>query len=431
MSHSTAEDRVRRDDGGAGPTGSVPAGAADIAHLRADFPALDQRIGDYPLVYLDSAASAEQPRQVIEAAAEYARHDHANVHRGVHTLSHRATEAYEGAREKLRRFVNAASTREIVYTRGTTEAINLVAASYLRPRLTEDDEILITHLEHHANIVPWQLLCGETGARLVVAPIDERGDVELDALAGLIGERTQLIAIAHTSNALGTVVPVAEIVELAHARDIPVLVDGAQAVPHGPVDVRSLGCDFFAFSGHKMFGPTGIGVLWARESLLEAMPPWQGGGDMILEVSFEGTTFNELPWKFEAGTPNISGAVGLGAAVDYLEAAGMDNVAAYESVLLETLTARLAAVPDIRLIGTARKKAGVASFLLGDIHPHDLGTILDQQGVAIRTGHHCAMPVMERYGVPGTARASLALYNNAEDVERLVAALEKAREIFS
>ncbi len=402
-----------------------------VAACRADFPALDQDVNGHRLVYLDSAASAQQPSAVIDAIAHYERHDHANVHRGVHTLSHRATEAYEGARDTLRAFINAASTTEVVMTSGTTEAINLVAQSFCRPRLGPGDKVLITHLEHHANIVPWQLVCEQTGAQLVVAPINDRGELELDALYTLMDDAVRLLAISHVSNALGTINPVRAIIAEAHSRDIPVLVDGAQGVPHMKVDVRDLDCDFYAFSGHKMFGPTGTGVLYGKEALLDAMPPYQGGGDMILEVSFSGTTFNELPYKFEAGTPNISGVVGFGAAAKYLEDLGMHNVEAWEHELSKYMMQQLSAIEDIRLIGTAADKAGVQSFLLGDIHPHDLGTILDHQGVAIRTGHHCAMPVMDFFGVPGTARASLALYNNFDDIDRLVAALEKAREIFA
>ncbi len=402
-----------------------------VAACRADFPALDQEVNGHPIVYLDSAASAQQPSVVIDAIANYERHDHANVHRGVHTLSHRATDAYEGARETLRRFINAASTSEVVFTSGTTESINLVAQSFCRPALGPGDKVLITHLEHHANIVPWQLVCEQTGAELVVAPINDRGELELDALYALMGADVRLLAIAHVSNALGTINPVREIVAEAHAHDIPVLVDGAQGVPHMDVDVRNLDCDFYAFSGHKMFGPTGTGILYGKEALLDAMPPYKGGGDMILEVSFSGTTFNELPYKFEAGTPNISGAVGLGAAARYLESIGMELVESWERELSDYMTQRLSAIDGIRLIGTAAHKAGVQSFLLGDIHPHDLGTILDHQGVAIRTGHHCAMPVMDFFGVPGTARASLALYNNFDDIDLLVAALEKAQEIFA
>ena len=403
---------------------------ATVEVRRSDFPILFQEVNGQPLTYLDSAASSHRPRPVIEAVAHYEKHDHCNVHRGVHTLSHRATEAFEGAREKVRGFVNAASAAEIVFTRGTTEAINLVANSWGTQNVGEGDEILITWLEHHANIVPWQLLCQRTGAVLRVAPIDDAGAVDMEALEALITDRTKIIAFSHTSNALGTITPSREIIALARERGIVTLVDGAQAVPHGPVDVRELGCDFFAFSGHKMYAPTGIGVLYGREALLEHMPPWQGGGDMILTVSFEGSTWNELPYKFEAGTPNISGAVGLGAAVDYLADIGPAEVARYETELLAYLNQQLATVEGLRIIGTAPHKVGVVSFMLDDIHPHDLGTILDQLGVAIRTGHHCAMPVMERYGLPGTARASLGLYNNREDVDRLVTALGRAKEIF-
>ena len=406
-------------------------GQSAIAACRADFPALHQDVNGHQLVYLDSAASAQQPSAVIDAMARYESHDHANVHRGVHTLSHRATDAYEGARETIRRFVNAASTSEVVFTSGTTESINLVAQSFCRPDLGPGDKVLITHLEHHANIVPWQLVCEQTGAELLVAPINDRGELELDALYALMSDEVRLLAIAHVSNALGTINPIRDIIAAAHARDIPVLVDGAQGVPHMQVDVRDLDCDFYAFSGHKMFGPTGTGVLYGKESLLDAMPPYKGGGDMILEVSFSGTTFNELPYKFEAGTPNISGVVGLGAAAEYLENIGMEAVESWENELSNYMTEQLSSIEDMRLIGTAAHKAGVQSLLLGDIHPHDLGTILDHQGVAIRTGHHCAMPVMEYFGVPGTARASLALYNNIDDIDRLVTALETAKEIFA
>jgi cysteine desulfurase/selenocysteine lyase len=398
--------------------------------VRGDFPALQQEINGKPLAYLDSAASGQAPAAVIDAVAAYQRNDHANVHRGVHTLSHRATEAYEGARDRVVSFVNAASKAEIVFVRGTTEAINLVAQSFARPRLGPNDRIVITHLEHHSNIVPWQLVCEATGAELVVVPIDDTGTVDAERLVAALDGSVKMLAVAHVSNALGTVNPVREWIGEAKKRGIPVLVDGAQAVPHMPVDVRDLGCDFYAFSGHKMFGPTGIGVLYGRESLLDAMPPWQGGGDMILEVSFDATTYNELPYKFEAGTPNISGAVGLGAAIDYLQGIGMDRVADHEHDLLEYMTTSLADIDGMRLIGTAAHKAGVQSFMLGEVHPHDVGTILDHEGVAIRTGHHCAMPVMERFSLPGTARASLGLYNNRDDVDRLVSALLTARKIF-
>ncbi|HEX5788258.1 MAG TPA: cysteine desulfurase [Woeseiaceae bacterium] len=400
--------------------------------VRDDFPLLDQLVHGQPLVYLDSAATGQQPQAVIDAVARYQQTDHANVHRGVHTLSHRATEAYEGARDRLRRFINAASRREIVLTSGTTESINLVAQSWGRPRLGPGDKVLITHLEHHSNIVPWQIVCEQTGATLEVAPILPTGEVNLDALYALLaGGSVRLLALAHVSNALGTINPVAAIIRRARELGAVVLLDGAQAVPHMAVDVQALDCDFYAFSGHKMFGPTGTGVLYGREALLDAMPPWKGGGDMILEVRFDGTVYNDLPYKFEAGTPNIAGVVGLGAAVDYLENVGLDRIARHEAALTACLTERLAAIDGLRLVGTAAHKAGVQSFLVGDIHPHDLGTILDHQGVAIRTGHHCAMPVMQHFGIPGTARASLALYNDAGDIDRLVAGIRKAQAIFA
>jgi len=409
---------------------NAPAHIKAPAGWRSDFPALNQEIQGHPLAYLDSAASAQQPAAVIDAVARYQREDHANVHRGVHTLSHRATEAFEGSRDKIRDFINASSRSEVVLTSGTTESINLVAQSFCRPRLQAGDTIVISHLEHHANIVPWQLVCEQTGAELVVAPINDRGEIELQAMLELIDDKTFLVAVAHVSNALGTVCPIGKIIEHAKARGIPVLIDGAQGVPHLDVDVQAIGCDFYAFSGHKMFGPTGTGVLWGREELLDAMPPWQGGGDMILEVRFDKTIYNELPYKFEAGTPNISGVVGLGAAIDYLQAIGMQTIADYEHELHDYMVDELRKVDGIRLIGEAHDKASVQSFLLDDIHSHDLGTILDHQGVAIRTGHHCAMPVMQHFGVSGTSRASLAFYNNHDDVDRLVAALGKAKEIF-
>ena len=402
----------------------------DVERVRRDFPILAREVNGHPLVYLDNAASAQRPQAVIDAEAHYYAEIHANVHRGVHTLSQRATEAFESARERARSFINAATTREVIFVRGTTEGINLVAQAFARPRLEPGDEILITWLEHHSNIVPWQLLCEQTGAHLKVVPINTAGEVELAAFESLLSARTRMVAVAHVSNALGTVLPVREMIALAHARGVPVLLDGAQAVPHMRVDVRALDCDFYAFSGHKMFAPTGIGVLYGRESLLEAMPPWQGGGDMILKVSFEGTSYNSLPYKFEAGTPNIAGAVGLGAAIDYIEALGLDRIEQYEHDLLEYATQKLSAVPGLRLIGTARHKAAVLSFVLDGIHAHDLGTILDSEGIAIRTGHHCAMPVMDFFGVPATARASLAFYNTRAEVDRLAAALGKAREVF-
>jgi cysteine desulfurase/selenocysteine lyase len=399
--------------------------------VRADFPILERQVHGRPLVYLDSAASSQQPRVVLEATAHYATTSHANVHRGVHTLSQEATAAFEAARESVRRFINARSTREIIYTRGTTEAINLVAQSWGRTQLGAGDEILITHLEHHANIVPWQMACAASGARLIAAPLNPAGELELEAFLALLGPRTRLVALAHVSNALGTALPVAEIIAAAHARGVPVLLDGAQAIAHQRVDVQQLDCDFYAFSGHKMYAPTGIGVLYGRESLLAAMPPWQGGGDMILSVSIARSTYNELPWKFEAGTPNISGAIGLAAAIDFLEALGRDRVSAHEQRLLMLATAQLAAVPGLQIIGTAREKAAVISFTLHGVHPHDIGTILDQEGIAIRTGHHCAMPVMSYYGLAATARASFGCYNTEGDLTRLLAGLERVREVFA
>ena len=404
---------------------------ADISGCRHDFPSLHQAVNGHPLVYLDSAASAQQPTAVIDAVARYQREDHANVHRGVHTLSHRATELYEGARDKVCGFINATSRAEIVLTSGTTESINLVAQSFCRPILQAGDQILITWLEHHSNIVPWQLVCEQTGAELIVAPINDRGEVDRVQLRALMTDRVKLLGIGHVSNALGTVNPVQEIIAEAKKQGIAVLIDGAQGVPHMEIDVQALGCDFYAFSSHKMYGPTGAGVLWGREALLESMPPYKGGGDMILEVSFDGTVFNELPYKFEAGTPNISGTIGLGAAVDYLQSVGLHNIQEHEKALHSYMVSKLEAVDGLRLIGTADHQASVQSFMLNDIHPHDLGTILDHQGVAVRTGHHCAMPVMQRLGLPGTARASLGLYNNTDDVDELVSALEKARQVFA
>jgi cysteine desulfurase / selenocysteine lyase len=410
-----------------GRTATTARPPLDVEAIRRDFPVLDREVNGRPLCYLDNAASSQRPRAVIDSMSRYYETSHANVHRGVHTLSQEATDLFEGAREKLRRFVNARSTREIVFVRGTTEAINLVAQSYGRPRLQPGDEILISWLEHHANIVPWQMLCEQTGALLRVIPITRTGEVNFEAFLGLLGERTRLLALSHVSNALGTVVPVERYIREARRRGIPVLLDGAQAAPHLPVDVQALDCDFYCFSGHKMCGPTGIGVLWGRESLLAAMPPWQGGGDMILAVSFERTVYNDLPYKFEAGTPHIAGAIGLGAAVDYLEALGLGRIAAAEHDLLAYATERLAGVPGLTIIGTAPEKAAVVSFTVDGVHPHDLGTILDHEGVAIRTGHHCAMPVMDFFGVPATARASFAFYNTRAEVDRLVDALDVAR----
>ena len=408
---------------------AVPA--FDVERVRRDFPILATRVHGHPLVYLDSAASSQRPWQVIRAVEDYERNSHANVHRGVHALSQAATSAFEGARERVRRFINAGSTREIIFTRGTTEGINLVAQAYARPRFGPGDEILITALEHHSNIVPWQMVCEQTGCALKVAPINRRGELEFEAFKELLSPRTRLVGVAHVSNALGTVLPVKRIVEAAHAHGAVVLIDGAQAVPHSAVDVRALGADFYTFSSHKLYGPTGIGVLYGREALLQAMPPWQGGGDMILTVSFEKSTYNALPYKFEAGTPNISGAVGLAAAMDYVEGLGIEAIAAHEARLLQRATAELLRLPDIEIIGTAAHKASVLSFTMKGVHPHDLGTILDAEGVAVRTGHHCAMPVMTFFGVPATARASFGCYNNDADVTALVAALKRAREVFN
>ncbi|HEX4674507.1 MAG TPA: cysteine desulfurase [Steroidobacteraceae bacterium] len=404
--------------------------ALDVERVRKDFPILERMINGRPLVYLDSGASSQRPRQVLRAVEEYETHSHANVHRGVHALSQAATEAFEGARERVRRFINARSTKEIIFVRGTTEGINLVAQSYARPRFKAGDEILITALEHHANIVPWQMVCEQTGCTLKVAPIDRRGELVYDEFLKLLSPRTKLVAVAHVSNALGTVLPVKRIIDAAHAQGAVVLIDGAQAVPHTAVDVRALGCDFYTFSSHKIYGPTGVGVLYGREELLEAMPPWQGGGDMILSVSFEKTTYNELPYKFEAGTPNISGAVGMAAAMDYIEGLGIEKIAAHEQRLLQLATSALERIPGIEIIGTAAHKAAVLSFTLKGVHPHDLGTILDTEGVAVRTGHHCAQPVMTFFGIPATARATFGVYNTERDVASLVAGIEKVREVF-
>ncbi|MFP2960388.1 SufS family cysteine desulfurase [Myxococcus sp. 1LA] len=402
----------------------------DVNQVRKDFPILHQEVRGRPLVYLDSAATAQKPQAVIDALVRFYQHDNANVHRGVHVLSERATEAYEGARETVRRFINARDVKEVVFVRGTTEAINLVAQTYGRKHIGAGDEVLITQMEHHANIVPWRMLCEQTGAVLKVIPVDDRGELVLDAVDALLTERTRILAVTHVSNALGTVTPVKELTRRAHAKGIPVLVDGAQAVTHFPVDVQDLGCDFYAFSGHKMFGPTGIGVLYGRKEMLEALPPYQGGGDMILSVTMEKVTYNRVPYRFEAGTPNLEGAVGLAAAIRYLESLGMAHVAAHDRELLAYATQALEAVPGLRLVGTAREKTGVLSFMLADVHPHDVGTILDREGICIRTGHHCAQPVMQHFKVPATSRASLALYNTREDVDALVRGLHKVLEVF-
>jgi cysteine desulfurase/selenocysteine lyase len=404
----------------------------DVARIREEFPILRTLVRGKPLVYLDNAATTQKPRYVMDALAAYYETLNSNIHRGVHHLSQLATRVYEESRAKVQRFLNAADPREIVFVRGTTEAINLVARSFIRPRLRPGDEILVTHLEHHSNIVPWQMLRDETGAVLRVAPIDDRGDVIAEELERLLTPRTRILALAHVSNALGTVNPVRRLVEAAHRRGVPVLVDGAQAVAHAKVDVRDLGCDFYAFSGHKIYGPTGIGALYGKAEHLEAMPPWQGGGDMILSVTFEKTAYHRIPHRFEAGTPHIAGAIGLGEALDYVTSrVGLDAVAAHERDLLDFATARLLEVEGLRIVGTAREKAGVISFVLEGIHPHDIGTILDQEGIAIRTGHHCAQPVMERFGVPATARASFALYNTRAEVDALVAAIHKVHEVFA
>ncbi len=402
----------------------------DPYRVRKDFPILDQEIGGKPLAYLDNAATAQKPRSVLDALERYYTRDNANIHRGVHTLSARATQAYEDARNTVARFLGAREAREIVLLRGTTEAINLVAQSFGRKQVEADDEVLITWMEHHSNIVPWQLLCEEKGAKLRVAPVNDRGELELEAFERLLGPKTRIVAVTHVSNALGTINPVEEIVRLSHQRGIPVLLDGAQAVPHIPVNVDEIGCDFYAFSSHKLFGPTGTGALYARAELLEMMPPWQGGGEMIASVSFDQTTYNEVPHKFEAGTPNIAGPIGMAAAIEYVQEIGYPAICAHEDELLRYGTELLAAIPEVRLIGTAREKVGVLSFVVGGIHPHDIGTILDHEGVAIRTGHHCAQPLMDRFGVPATARASLAFYNTREEIDALASGLRRVIEMF-
>jgi cysteine desulfurase / selenocysteine lyase len=402
----------------------------DVERVRADFPILHQTAHGHPLVYLDNAATSQKPKVVIDAIVRYYEGYNANIHRGVHYLSERATAEYEAARKTVQRFINAASPAEIIFVRGTTEAINLVAQTYGRVHVGEGDEVLITAMEHHSNIVPWQLLCEEKKAKLRVAPINDAGELILDEFEKLLGPRTKLVAVGHVSNALGTVNPIATIVKMAHARNIPVLVDGAQAAPRMTVDVQKLDCDFYTFSGHKTYGPTGIGVLYGKLPLLEAMPPYQGGGEMISSVSFEKTVYNKVPHKFEAGTPDISGPIGLRAAIEYLNALGMENITRHEHELLTYATDKVSAIPGVRLVGTAKEKAGVLSFVMDGIHPHDIGTILDQEGIAIRTGHHCAQPVMTRFGLDATARASFGLYNTKEDVDALVRGLEKVREVF-
>lgn len=402
----------------------------DVHKIREDFPILKQRVNGKPLVYLDNAATSQKPKAVLDALKRYYTEDNANVHRGVHELSQRATKAYEDARVKVQHFLNARDSHEIIFVRGTTEAINLVAMTYGRKNVGAGDEVLISAMEHHSNIVPWQILCEEKGAKLRVAPINDAGELLLDDFEKLLSSRTKLVAVAHVSNALGTINPISRIIELAHRANAPVLVDGAQAAPHLRIDVQALDCDFYTVSGHKLFGPTGIGVLYGKAALLEAMPPFQGGGDMISSVTFEKTLYNVIPYKFEAGTPNIAGVIGLGTGIDYVNTVGLENIGAYEHELLSYATARLSEIAGLRIIGTAKDKAAVLSFVLEGVHPHDAGTILDQEGIAVRTGHHCAQPVMHRFGIPATTRASLAFYNTKEEVDALVEGIKKVKEIF-
>lgn len=402
----------------------------DVARIRADFPILKQKVNGKPLVYLDNAATSQKPQSVLDALRQYYTEDNSNVHRGVHELSQRATKAYEDARVKVQHFLNARDAHEIIFVRGTTEAINLVAMTYGRKNVGAGDEVVISAMEHHSNIVPWQILCEEKGAVLRVAPINDRGELMLAEFEKLLNPRTKIVAVAHVSNALGTINPIRQIIEMSHRAGAPVLIDGAQAAPHLKIDVRALDCDFYTLSAHKLFGPTGVGVLYGKAALLEAMPPFQGGGDMISSVTFEKTLYNVIPYKFEAGTPNIAGVIGLGAGIDYVNGVGLENIAAYEHELLVYATERLSQIPGLRIIGTAREKAAVLSFVLEGIHPHDAGTILDQEGIAVRTGHHCAQPVMHRFGIPATTRASLAFYNTKEEVDALVGGIQKVKEIF-
>lgn len=404
---------------------------AELARIRADFPILQQKVHGKPLVYFDNAATSQKPRAVIDAIVRYYETTNANIHRGVHFLSEHATNEHEAARRTVQKFLNARSPSEIIFVRGATEAINLVAQSYGRAHVGPGDEVLITGMEHHSDIVPWQLLCNEKGAKLRVAPIDDNGELLLDEFAELIGPRTKLVAVTHVSNALGTVNPIRKIIELAHEHRVPVLVDGAQAIPHMKVDVQELDCDFYAFSGHKVYGPTGIGVLYGKADLLNAMPPYQGGGDMIASVTFEKTTYNKVPYKFEAGTPDIAGAIALAAALRYVEGIGLDRIGAHERDLLEYASRAVSGIPGLRIVGSAAEKAGVLSFIFDNIHPHDIGTILDREGIAIRTGHHCSQPVMHRFNIPATARASFALYNTREEIDALVQGIEKVREVFA
>ena len=407
------------------------SGAFDVERIRADFPILEQQVHGKPLVYLDNAATSQKPRAVIDAISRYYEGTNANIHRAVHHLSEQATEEYEAARVTAQKFINAASPTEIIFVRGTTEGINLVAQTFGRANIHAGDEIIVTDMEHHSDIVPWQLLAEDRGAKLRVVPINDCGELILDEFAKLLGPRTKLVCVTHVSNALGTINPVRQIVEMAHGQGIPVLVDGAQAVPHVKVDVQALDCDFYSFSGHKIYGPTGIGVLYGKKALLEAMPPYQGGGDMILSVTFEKTTYNRLPYKFEAGTPDIAGVIGLGAALEYVGGIGIDKIGSHEHELLDYATAAVSSIPGLKIIGTAKEKAGVLSFTLENIHPHDIGTILDREGIAIRTGHHCSQPVMKRFGVDSTARASFAMYNTKREVDALVRGIEKVREVFA
>jgi cysteine desulfurase / selenocysteine lyase len=408
-----------------------PRTSLDIARIREDFPILGQKVNGRPLVYLDNAATSQKPRQVIEAISHFYSEDYSNIHRGVHTLSQRSTQSYEAVRTKVQKLIHAAEDREIIFVRGATEGINLVAFGYLRPRLQAGDEIVISGMEHHSNIVPWQILCEEKNARLRVIPINDDGEVIFEEYDKLLNSRTRLVAVTHVSNALGTINPIRRMVEVAHWQQIPVLVDGAQAIPHLPVDVQALGCDFYTFSGHKLYGPTGIGVLYGKASLLESMSPFQGGGDMIASVTFEKTTYNKIPHKFEAGTPDIAGVIGLGAAIDYVQAIGIAAIGAYEEELLAYATREVSKIAGVRVLGSAKEKASVLSFTLEGVHPHDIGTILDQQGIAIRAGHHCAQPVMDRFKVPATARASFAFYNTKEEVDALVNGIRAVMEVFN
>ncbi|MCH7996728.1 MAG: cysteine desulfurase [Chloroflexi bacterium] len=409
----------------------MPLDERAVQKLREDFPILKQLVHGKPLVYLDNAATSQKPRQVIDAITNYYESYNSNVHRGLHALSEQATQAYEGARGIVRSFLNAAEDREIIFVKGTTEGINLVASSYGRAHLQQGDEIIISEMEHHSNIVPWQILCEEKGAVLKVVPFNDDGELLLDEYERMLGPRTKLVSMTYISNALGTVNPVKSIIEIAHERGVPVLIDGAQAVPHRPVDVQDLDCDFFVFSSHKVFGPTGMGILYGKAEILDSMPPYQGGGDMIRSVTFEKTTYNDLPYKFEAGTPNVAGAIGLGSALEYVSRIGMNNIAEYEESLLSYATEALSSIEGVRIIGTASQKAGVLSFLLDQVHAHDVGTVLDTEGVAIRTGHHCAQPVMKHYGIAATARASLAFYNTRADIDALVKGLDKVIEVFT